>query len=600
MSKLTSFPQSVPPVFPPTAHLFSLLLLGGLSLVAGGCGQATKTAHGPTDPVRIRWAKDPESLSPLELANQNAIDALGLIIPSLLQADVESGKMAPYLVTDLPQVSQRGELTGYTFELRPEARWSDGRPVLASDALATYKFLFCPNVGAERAATELSFIESVEADEQNPRRFTIWCIGKNPAYVTATGDIAILPEQAIDPKGSLRPLSLAAIRKPSATVTGTLAEVTQHYNSLEVARHPERLPNCGPYQLTKWESGRTLTFTRKPIWWGEAVAGQPLWLQANAQQLRYDILPDEAAATLSLRRGELDVFPNVPASVYKSLKESPEASKRLQFHSTLSHDVVVSYFNTSRPALADAATRRALASLFDASQLNQASQLGEAQQTVGIITPNDTGNYNDSLKVIAYSPEQTEAGLRQAGWARTPAGWVRKGVPLRLSLAYRAGDATYQLIGMQLRAAAQKVGIPVELKPAESTVLNKATRGGDFDMAVYTLKGNPFRFDFTGYLTKKGIGVSNIPRFSTPASDKLIEKLAAAETPEERRTLLRKFQTVMQQQMPLVPLFFVPVRVVAARELTGLHVNGLKPGFIAALTNWGDRVVTPAAVATRK
>ena len=44
-------------------------------------------------------------------------------------------------------------------------------------------------------------------------------------------------------------------------------------------------------------------------------------------------------------------------------------------------------FNTRRPALADALTRRALSRCFDAAGLMQATQLGAGQRTVGIISP---------------------------------------------------------------------------------------------------------------------------------------------------------------------------------------------------------------------
>jgi peptide/nickel transport system substrate-binding protein len=35
----------------------------------------------------------------------------------------------------------------------------------------------------------------------------------------------------------------------------------------------------------------------------------------------------------------------------------------------------------------------------------------------------------------------------------------------------------------------------------------------------------------------------------------------------------------MQQEMPLVPLFVLPNRLVANRRITGLHVGSIKPGY---------------------
>ena len=55
-----------------------------------GCGD-----HKPQSntTIRIRWAHDPETLDPLNLHNQAALDAYNLLNISLLQADATTGKL---------------------------------------------------------------------------------------------------------------------------------------------------------------------------------------------------------------------------------------------------------------------------------------------------------------------------------------------------------------------------------------------------------------------------------------------------------------------------------------------------------------------------
>ena len=47
----------------------------------------------------------------------------------------------------------------------------------------------------------------------------------------------------------------------------------------------------------------------------------------------------------------------------------------------------------------------------------------------------------------------------------------------------------------------------------------------------------------------------------------------------------------MQQEMPLVPLFFLPNHLAADKRLTGLRISSLRPGYSAATL---ERSLTPS------
>jgi ABC-type transport system substrate-binding protein len=556
----------------------ALVILAGV--LAGCHQQANTTAEAP---VRIRWARDPESLDPFAQPNQAAIEGLNLLGQSMLGTDPDKQLISPLLARAMPTTSLRGDsLTLVTFELRPEARWDNGRAVLASDVAFTMRLMQCPQVPAEGTRSSVEFVKATELDPANPHRITFVCRGHHPSMGIAIGDFLILPESYLDPKAQLRSFTLAQLRSPGPAALAALTEVGKRYEAAQLSRHPENLPGSGPYRLTQWESGRVVVFTRKTHWWGDSVAQRPLLLTAIPKQLRYQVLPDDAAATLALRRGEVDVYPNIPARTYYRLEHSAEASKQLRFYTHLSPDVVLAGFNTSRPALADTATRHALSYLFDAQALAQASQLGLGKRTVGLFSPTNPQDYNDSLALLPFRPALAEARLRQAGWVKKALGWQRAGVPLRLSLRYRAADPTYELVALQFAEAAQAIGVQVQIVPTEASLLTTALQEGDFDMYVQLSKGNPFRFDLSPILTKAGIGGGNFTRFTTPSSDQLIKALAVAETPAQRTHLLRKVQVMLREQMPFVPLFFVPNRIAASREVTNLHPYALKPGYQAA------------------
>ena len=538
------------------------------------------------------------------LPNQAAIDANNLLHVSLLQADITNHKFAPALATTLPSVELVGDsLTKLSYDIQPLAAWDNGQPVTARDVEFTLKLMFCPGLPNEVARSRYRFIRAVLTDPKAPQHFALVCRGQALEYVEASGDFFILPEAALDPRGQLRRFTLADLQKRAATAPSdsVLQAIARRYQAADPGRFPDHIPGCGPYKLVKWEKDRYLTFRRKTRWWADRLRPAPVVLQARPKQLEYVIIPDAATATLALRRGDIDVYPQMPAREFARLRASATAGSAFNFYSTASYDVVMVGFNTRRPPLGNALTRRALSRLFDTAGLLQATQLGAGQRTVGVISPSERANYNDSLPLISFDPAGAAALLRQAGWQRgaeAGTGWTRKsggGEPeqLRLTMRYRADESLFSTVALQFQAAAAGLDISVTLQPTESGAFTTSLKAGDFDLYVRVLRGNPFMFNFTPVFHSLGMDAGNTTGFSSPASDQLIEAIAVADSKRHRTQLLRRFQALMQREAPIVPLFFLPSRIVADRHLTGLHVGSLKPGFMATTI---ERAPKPSAV----
>jgi ABC-type transport system substrate-binding protein len=567
---------------------FGCLLATGIS----SCALPDKQHAGTT--VHIRWNRDPESLSPIVLSNQHAVDAANLLHCGLLQIDFSTGAYSPALADSLPQMHLLGDsLMHLRYQLRSSATWDSGRPVLATDIAFTLKLIFCPGLPNEKVGGPLRFIRDIKLDSANPRRFTLVCRGQAQEFRFESGDFPIVPEDALDPTHSLRPLSLASVADASATtpLAPALAALVKRYEKADLGHHPERLPGCGPYRLKKWESNRFLIFERKAHWWADSLRPLPLVLQAKPVKLYFSIIPDDAVATLALRRHELDVLPQVPAREFKNLQASATAQQSFAFYSTVSYEVVTAGFNTRRPILHDSLTRQALSKLFDPARLLQATQLGQGLRTVGLVHPNDHRYYDSNLPLPDYNLPQAQVLLQRAGWRRQPTGWTRPAANsqterLALVVRYKSEDPTFKTIALQFKAAAASLNIPVELRPTEGSSMTTALREGDFDMYVRVQKGNPFAFNYASILHSRTVNEGNFTKFGTPATDRLIEAVATASTPEQKRKLLHQFQVMLQQQVPLVPLFFLSYHLVADKRIQDLYPSAIKPGYSAPTITW--------------
>ncbi len=564
-------------------------LLALIVLLLGAC--STPPAKQAANPIRIRWARDPETLDPLTLPNQSAIDAVSLLHLALLQVDYQHSTFAPALAQELPATQLIGDsLTLFDYRLRAAATWDDGRPVLATDVAFTLKLMQCRGLPTESSRAQFGFIRQVRIDPADLRHFVLVCRGQGAELRNASGDFSILPENALDPAHTLRSMSLATLQdwplgRPAAPLVAALAH---RYRQANLAHQPEHLPGCGPYRLVAWETNQRLRFQRKAHWWADALRPAPFVLQARAQQLAFVVVPDDAAAVLALRRHELDVYAQIPARLFQQLQGSKAAQQEFAFYTKPSYTVLMAGFNTRRPALHDKRTRQALSRLFDPVGLLAATQLGQGSRTVGLLAPSNPF-YNDSLPLLAYAPAQATALLRQAGWQRQPDGhWQQPGtnLPLALTLHYRTQEATFTTIALQFQAAAAQVGIPVTLLPTENSVLTGNLQAGDFDLYISLIKGSPMSFNFTTLLHSAAVGSDNWTGFGQPATDQLLMSLLAEGNPRRKRLLLRRFQAMMREEMPLVPLFFLPYRMAVSRQLRHVVASGLKPGYAATALSW--------------
>ncbi|WP_331061138.1 ABC transporter substrate-binding protein [Hymenobacter sp.] len=550
------------------------------------CSCGKKRAQ--NDAIRILWARDPEALDPLLLANQAAIDASSLLHVSLLQPEASTNRIAPALAESLPSVQLVGDsLTRLGYRIRPLAAWDTGQPVLATDVAFTLKLMFCPGMPNEMLRSRYRFIQAVQASPTSPRDFTIVCRGQAVEYARTSGDFFILSEANLDPRGLLRRYTLAALQhEPAPTLDSEAQAVVQRYRAVATGPSASKVAGCGPYQLIRWEKDRYLRFRRKPRWWADQLhPAAPAVLRARPKQLDYVIIPDAATATLALQRGDVDVYPQMPAREFARLRASATGPKSLNFYSTPSFDVVMAGFNNRRPALADQLTRQALARCFDAAGLLRATQMGQGIRTASIISPIDRANYNDSLALIPFDPDAATKLLRQAGWQRTgpETTWRRQLAPgpqqqLRLTVRYRTDESAFATVALQFQAAAAQIGIPITLQPTESVAFTAAAQAGDFDVYVRMLRGNPFMFNFMPLFHSQGAG--NTLGFSSPAVDQLVTAINKAANETERAKLLRRFQALLQQEAPLVPLFFVSNRVAVNRRIKGLQITSLKPGYV--------------------
>jgi peptide/nickel transport system substrate-binding protein len=123
-----------------------LVLVGLLAAPVAWTGAPTSEAPVTGDWLLNHILSDPEQLNPLTSNDAGASSLLGYIFEALLQRDPRTLELRPHLATARPEIS--GDKLEYTFKIRSDAHFQDGRPLTGEDVLFSIKAIKCPLVHA--------------------------------------------------------------------------------------------------------------------------------------------------------------------------------------------------------------------------------------------------------------------------------------------------------------------------------------------------------------------------------------------------------------------------------------------------------------------
>ena len=402
----------------PRLVLAALLAAGALVLSActGGGSAPTATSTGEPDPdasAAIRLVLEPSNLDIRQTAGA-ALDQI--LIDNVYQglvARTPEQEIVPALASEW-QVSPDG-LT-YTFTVREGVAFQDGQALTPQDvvwSLQTRK-----DTPAWSDSARLANVASIAADGQDvvltltqPDSSLLWNLTGRAGIVLKEGD-------QVDYK---------------TAANGT-----------------------GPFVLSEWRQGDSITFTRNDAYWGE---------KARVAEVVFSYIPDNQAALNAALAGEVDVLTGFDAT----LASQVEANGDFTLSVGASTDKGTLAFNqTPGSPLADKRVRQAIRQAIDHQAFIDA--LGAGSTLFGPIPELDPG-YQDLEDVAPYDPAAAKALLAEAGVTD---------LDLTLTIPSFYPTTIPQILVSDLN----EVGITLEVKSVDfSTWLNDVFVNKDYELS---------------------------------------------------------------------------------------------------------------------
>lgn len=492
-------------------------------LLLAGCGpRETAVRSGNRDQVLHRGlGSEVGDLDPHLATNIAEMDLISALFEGLVAED-------PVDLHPVPGVAESWEISSnrlvYTFRLRADARWSDGRPVTAQDFVASWRRLLTPSLGAANASL-LYVIQGAEAFHKG-----------------ATRDFGLVGATAVDAR-TLRVtlehptvyfLSLlthtAWLPVPLATIAAQ-GPVDQRGNSWT---RPGRLVGNGPFTLKSWQANRRIVAEKSPSYWDAA--------RVRLNAIHFYPIDSVDAEERSFRAGQLHVTYVLPHGKVESYRR--DASHLLRTDPYLD-----SYFlrlNTRRPPFGDERVRRAFALALDRTAL-VGKLLHGNQQPAGTLTPPGLVGYEPPAGI----PTDFAAARRLLAEAGFPEG---KGLP-QLELLFNTSE-NHRLLAEAVQEMWRKeLGVEVRLLNQEFKVVLSERRSGHYQILLSDWVGD--YLDATTFLDLwRSDSGNNHTGWSSPDYDAQLFAAARTSDPTERAAHLQKAEALMLAAAPIAPLYF--------------------------------------------
>lgn len=452
-----------------------------------------------------------------------------------------------------------------TFKLRPEARFADGSPVTADDAVFSFETL--KSKGHPAYALSLRDVAKAEALDAATVRYTF------------TGDL---------------------VRDLPLTVAGLPVLSRAYYATHPFDQTSLDLPlGSGPYAIGDYKPGTFVTFKRRTGYWARDLPVNKG--RYNFDELRYEYYRDRTAELQSLLNGSYDFREEFTSKDWATSYDVPAVKDGRVLRQVLpdaSPSGAQGFFiNTRRAKLADRRTRQALDLAFDFEWTNRNLFYGLYKRTRSFFENSDMkasgkpgpdelallAPYRDKLppEVFAepYVPPVTDgsgqdrAHLRQAARLLDEAGWALKDGKRHnakgelLDIEFLIYEPTFErVIGPYLKNL-QLIGIQASIRRVDAAQYERRVKSFDFDMTTqrFVMRLTP-GVELKNYWSGEAArtdGSFNLAGIADPVVDALIAKVMAATSRAELDTAARAIDRVLRAGHYWVPHWYKASHTIA-------------------------------------
>ena len=534
-------------------------------------GTPAPSADGPFE-ITLNIASEPQSIDP---ALNSAVDGaimLGHMFEGLMKwkdsgvetpgsdgtctnAELTEGQAESYEKV----VNDDGTVT-YTFKIRSDARWSDGKPVTAGDFVYSWQRLVTPETAADYNYMIDSVVNANEimAGDMDPTELAVSAPDDSTFVVTLTSDLPYFLEVCAFP--ATFPVRQDVTTKEDGTPNDQW--------TFDVATY---LCN-GPYKLTAWNHNSEIVMETNEQYYDAANLGP--------DKITFKLMDDQNAMLSGFNSGELDFIEDVPQAELPDLIASGDL-KIVDYIGTY----YVCY-QTQKAPFDDPRVRQAFTLAVDRTFIvDKVTQAGQvpANGFVPAGVYDAAGSTGDDFRTVGgayYSIEgdadySYEANCEKARELLAEAGYPNgENFPV-VEYLYNTSDAHKAVAEALQNMWETELGVKVTLNNQEWAVFLQTRKDGN-----YSIARNGWIADYNDPMSFLDMwltgGGNNDAQYANADYDAKIQEAKNTTDPAARMKLMHEAEDIiMGQDWALNPLYFYTQKYMLSDRVGGMFYTPL-------------------------
>jgi len=457
-----------------------------------------------------------------------------LMFDSLLVGSLDETATGYGLLAEDVQVASDG--LSATFRLRPEARFHNGKPVLALDVKHSYDTLVGPHTSP---AYKTLLIDVAGVDVLGERSVRYRFHKPNRELPLTVGGLPVFSRDWGVENGQAKPFDQVVMDVPIGS---------------------------GPYKIGPVRFGKDITYVRDSDYWAKDLNVRKG--TANFDRITVKIYKDNTARLEALKAGEFDLMRFFSAGDWARRVNGRKFDTGELAKGEFAHKLPSGYqsyvLNTRRPMLQDVRVREALGLALDYEWMNRQMFYGAYQRVNGLFgntacetrgtpTPQELAlmePWRSKISPAAFGPmtvpprtdgdSSLRANLRRAQQLLKEAGWEVRDGALRnaqgqaMVLEYMdSNEGGVRVVTPWMRSL-EKLGIQLRFRAVDFALYQQRLQKFDFDITSMAFQGthNPGQ-EFADLFGSKAADTEDSGNFAgvkNPAVDALITAMTSAKT----------------------------------------------------------------------
>jgi microcin C transport system substrate-binding protein len=497
-----------------------------------------------------------DSLNQFILKGEPA-QGLGLLYDSLLTGSADETDASYGLIAE--RIEYPADRSWVIFDMRPEARFSDGTPITAEDVVFTHEVL--TTKGSPSYRILLQDIEGVEALGPHRVRFTFRDGAPTRDLPALAGGLPVLPKHYY-----------ATVEFDESTLTPPVGS--------------------GAYQVADVSPGRSIRYCRVPEYWG---ADLPVNVGTNNFDCYlYEYFADNTAAFEALKVGQYLFHEEFFSAIWANDYNFPALEKGWVVRETLP-DARPSgtqgfWMNLRREKLQDPRVREAIALMFNFEWSNEtlfyglytrttsfwenspmmASGLPEGEE-LAVLEEFRDRLPEEVFSEPAYLPavnsaernndraaiRRASALLDEAGWTIGEGGLRRNAAGETLTIEILDDNPSFERIVNPFVQNLRQIGIDASHRQVDAAQMQQRQEDFDYDVIpgrlVMSMSPSIELRSLFGSEGAASPGTLNFSGVADPVVDALIEKIIEADDRETLAARVRALDRVLRAKQIWVP-----------------------------------------------